>query len=211
MICGNTPFNSFPYRTSSYLTRFFEDIDLPYVHDGSTRSWWVRTVLTELNSKPSDDEMLPSKEIIKVIEYLLHPDHFVSNTNSSQPKAFELINTTLRPYELELDPKTNIATLRSTNGNFISTAIDRSSSKFITFTPDVFAVPDKEVQENLVSVMMPLAAEFDDVYAAIKASCTANNVICYRADDIWENTAIVQDIFSLLFCCRIVIVDYTRS
>ena len=103
-----------------------------------------------------------------------------------------------------------MSTLRSTNGNFISTAIDRSRvQKFITFTPDVFAVPDKEVQENLVSVMMPLAAEFDDVYAAIKASCTANNVICYRADDIWENTAIVQDIFSLLFCCRIVIVDYT--
>lgn len=36
MICGDDPFRSFPYRSSSYLTRFFVDLDLDYVHDGST-------------------------------------------------------------------------------------------------------------------------------------------------------------------------------
>ena len=83
MICGDTPYTSFPYRSSSYLTRFFEELDLPYVHDGSTRFWWVRSVLIELNSKPSEHEGLPPEGMMKVIEYVLHPDHFIGNPNVS--------------------------------------------------------------------------------------------------------------------------------
>ena len=43
MICGNYDEDEaesyFVYRSSSFLTAFFEDCDLPYVHDGSTRKW----------------------------------------------------------------------------------------------------------------------------------------------------------------------------
>jgi hypothetical protein len=51
MICGDAPFDFFPYRSSSSLTRFFVDLDMEYVHDGSTRRHWVNDVLKELNSK----------------------------------------------------------------------------------------------------------------------------------------------------------------
>jgi hypothetical protein len=51
MICGNEPFTYFRYRSSSYLTRFFIEIDLDYTHDGSTRNFWVEEVLAELNTK----------------------------------------------------------------------------------------------------------------------------------------------------------------
>ncbi len=47
MICGDDPFRSFPYRSSSYLTRFFVDLDLDYVHDGSTRRVWVNDASTQ--------------------------------------------------------------------------------------------------------------------------------------------------------------------
>ena len=62
MICGDQPFEFFPYRSSSYLTRFFVvDIDLDYVHDGSTRRHWVNDVLNELNSKQPAATGLPPK------------------------------------------------------------------------------------------------------------------------------------------------------
>ena len=32
---------------------------------------------------------------------------------------------------------------------------------------------------------------------------------CLRADDIWEETAIIQDVFNLIFRAQVVIVDFT--
>jgi hypothetical protein len=43
----------------------------------------------------------------------------------------------------------------------------------------------------------------------LKEACTANSVFSYRADDIWTNSEIMQDIFDLIFSSRLVIVDYT--
>ena len=42
MICGNYPAEEslFPYRSSSYLTAFFEGAETDYAHDGSTRGAW---------------------------------------------------------------------------------------------------------------------------------------------------------------------------
>lgn len=46
-ICGEAN-NSFPYRSSYFLTKFFNDLGLNYSHDGTTRRYWVRDVLLEL-------------------------------------------------------------------------------------------------------------------------------------------------------------------
>ena len=48
-ICGDNP--KYPYRSSYYLTRFFQDLGFDYTHDGSTRRFWVRDVLLELDVK----------------------------------------------------------------------------------------------------------------------------------------------------------------
>ncbi len=213
MICGDVPYSGIlPYRSSSYLTRFFEEIDLPYAHDGSTRSWWVRSVLIELNSSAEQEESLPSKDMIKVIEYLLHPDHYIGIGNVDQQRAVEAINEILRSYELEVvtETKTKLPSLQSTTGSFISTAVERKKvQKIITFAPTVFSVPEIELQDRLIAVMMPFAAEFNDVHDAIKEACTENGMSCYRADDIWANSAVMQDIFDLIFSSHIVIVDFT--
>lgn len=50
MICGDDT-EVFPiYRSSMYLTEFFQDIKLDYTHDGSTRKWWVLEVLQKLKN-----------------------------------------------------------------------------------------------------------------------------------------------------------------
>ena len=81
--------------------------------------------------------------------------------------------------------------------------------KSIVFTPSVFKIPDEKVDENLVSVMMPFSKEYEGVYTHIKSACSNLKLECKRADDIWEDHTFIQDIFSLIYRSKIVIVDFT--
>lgn len=47
-ICGEDG-NHFPYRSSYFLTQFFQNLGYPYQHDGSTRRFWVRKILFQMN------------------------------------------------------------------------------------------------------------------------------------------------------------------
>jgi hypothetical protein len=85
----------------------------------------------------------------------------------------------------------------------------KPSERKITFAPNVFQVPDGYVELDLASVMMPFGKEFDPVHDAIKRACSASSLRCLRADDIWEESTIVQDIFNLVFRAQVVIVDFT--
>lgn len=76
--------------------------------------------------------------------------------------------------------------------------------------PRVFQIADPEsIEISLVSVMMPFHPSFDAVYAALKESSDAVGMRLRRADDIWENPAIIQDIVSLIDRARVVICDCT--
>ena len=85
----------------------------------------------------------------------------------------------------------------------------KPAKKRITFCPSVFEIPEVSTDENLVSVMMPFSLEFRDVYGAIKAACEDAGFVCKRADDIWEHSILIQDIFRLIFTSKIVISDFT--
>ena len=212
MICGDPPYDSnFPYRSSSYLTTFFRGIDLEYRHDGSTRRWWVSEVLEELNKKPDLDEEFPSTELIKVIESLLDPTNFISS-DANHDLAINQVNQLLKSQSLtiEKDGKTGNVTLCKIVDGFISTSSDvKEVTRVITFSPSVFSVPYKPTVDELASVMMPFSMEFDDVLETIKTACSDVGMFCYRADNIWNNTTIIQDIFELIYCSSVVIVDFS--
>ncbi|MFW6122102.1 MAG: lytic transglycosylase domain-containing protein [Petrotogales bacterium] len=187
MICGDKPYNHvFPYRKSYYLTLFFEDIGLDYKHDESTRKWWVTEVLKQLNEKPEMGPGFPSSELKKVIEYLLNPEHYM---DYDQDKAIAQVNRLLKYQNMgvEKDESSGNVTLYKISDGFISTATDEKKiRKSITFAPSVFKVPDKQVEELLVSVMMPFSTEFDSVLAVIKEACNEIELECKRVDDIWN-------------------------
>lgn len=65
------------------------------------------------------------------------------------------------------------------------------------------------VDENLVSLMMPFHASFDDVHASIVEASAQSEMQCLRADDIWEHDAIIQDIVSLINRSHVVVCDCT--
>ncbi len=99
------------------------------------------------------------------------------------------------------------------NKMFSNTNVKNISSEpqaqSIVFTPSVFKIPEETVNENLVSVMMPFSKDYDDVYTHIKSACSNSKLECKRADGIWEDHTFIQDIFSLIYKSKIVIVDFT--
>jgi hypothetical protein len=74
MVVGDNPL--FPYRSSFYITRFFERCGLPYTHDGSTRRVWTMQVLEELNLGPSRSPDLPSDSLLRIIDEMFDPYDF---------------------------------------------------------------------------------------------------------------------------------------
>lgn len=74
--------------------------------------------------------------------------------------------------------------------------------------PTVFQIPEHEnIEPTLASAMMPFDAGFNAVYDAIRQAAENVGLRCRRADDIWENAAIIQDVVALIDRSRIVICD----
>ena len=100
MVCGNES-EHFKYRSSSYLSAFFEDCDLEqYVHDGSTRKWWVAGVLEEILGHPADDPALPSQSFQFVIQVLMDLAD-AAEKDPLRSAALQELNTTLAREGLE--------------------------------------------------------------------------------------------------------------
>lgn len=98
----------------------------------------------------------------------------------------------------ELDPNSKLVRLGMT-----------SSVTELQIRPSVFRVPSGKVEEDLVSVMMPFDTAFSKTFDAIKAGCSSCSLRCQRADDIWDEHEIIQDVFSLIYRSRVVISDFT--
>ena len=79
-------------------------------------------------------------------------------------------------------------------------------------SPQVFKLPIESPRDpDLVAVMMPFGAEFSPVYEAIHGAVEALSLQCCRADDIWENHHIIDDVIGLLWRARVVVADLTSK
>lgn len=61
--------------------------------------------------------------------------------------------------------------------------------------------------DDLVSVMMPFGAEFTPAYTALQEAATRIGLKCQRADDIWINHHVIQDIVDLIAKAKVVVCD----
>lgn len=75
--------------------------------------------------------------------------------------------------------------------------------------PTVFKLQNIAQEPDLVSVMMPFSSSFSPVYEAIKRAASSAFLKCARADDIWINSALIQDIFDLIVRSKIVVCDFS--
>ena len=60
-------------------------------------------------------------------------------------------------------------------------------------------------------MVRPFSPVFNDVYQALKSACESVGGECKRADDIWQDSTVIQDIFSLIYCSKIVICDFSEK
>ena len=76
--------------------------------------------------------------------------------------------------------------------------------------PKVFQIPEHEsIEPTLASAMMPFDAGFTAIYESIQQAASSAGLRCRRADDIWENASIIQDVVALIDRSRVVICDCT--
>jgi len=73
----------------------------------------------------------------------------------------------------------------------------------------IFKINHCNVEQDLLSVMMPFDQHFKNVYDSINNTSDNFGLRCERADTIWNNDAIIEDIFELIARSRIVVCDCT--
>lgn len=83
------------------------------------------------------------------------------------------------------------------------------SGLFENAQSSVFKMPGDPIRSNLVSVMMPFSGAFTAVNEAIKTACADLDLECLRADDIWEHSTVIQDVYSLIYRSKIVVCDFS--
>jgi hypothetical protein len=96
MICGNFKAEEsfFRYRSSKYLTEFFQDCDMEYQHDGSTRSAWVAHTLSTILTETQANGNMPPESFSRVIRSLMDQGDAV-NEGPERPGAVAMLNAAL--------------------------------------------------------------------------------------------------------------------
>jgi hypothetical protein len=85
MICGNEDKGKFfLYRSSSHLTKFFQDCDTDYTHDGSTRNTWVANTLQVILSELQTNTATLPETFLLVIKVLMDKSDAVNEDIEEQ-------------------------------------------------------------------------------------------------------------------------------
>lgn len=75
--------------------------------------------------------------------------------------------------------------------------------------PTAFTLPTLAAKPDQIAVMMPFSAAFAPVWTALKEAATSEGWLCQRADDIWEDSVLINDVVSLIARSKVVICDLT--
>jgi hypothetical protein len=93
MVIGDD--SHFPHRSSSYITRLFEECDLDFVRDGSTRWAWTSERLVELLADPQPAaNTLPSR--FMVVLRTLMDKRDASDDDPDRSLALQALNAPLK-------------------------------------------------------------------------------------------------------------------
>jgi hypothetical protein len=209
MIRGDGPSQKiFPYRKTEKLAVFFQNLGLNYTFDGSLqRIQWVESVIKDLNEQADPEAADLSIELKKVIRGVLDSNDYIDLRYTKLEKAKKLMDQMLKEYQLNLNTILNPE--QEITRNPPKPHSQKKEEQFLKITPQVFTIPQKKINNNLVSVMMPFSKEFQEIYDSIKQSCEDANMSCQRADNVWENSMIIQDIVDLIFTSGIVVADFS--
>lgn len=175
-----------------------------FARDHFTKSDWFRVAhLTD-----TVDLLEDHPRLLKSLDF--HDDDYDGNSLQVLSKMSTMGAANLGELERYVEErKSRVTYVRPVDARFVSTASGRLPERIVTFAPDVFQIPDKAVESNVLSVMMPFEGRFAGTYNAIRNVCSRLGIECRRADDIWDNSILIQDVFDLIFTARAVLTDFT--
>ncbi|MCX2563019.1 hypothetical protein [Acetobacter thailandicus] len=90
----NHPAPHFVYRSSSRLTRFFEEAGTDHVHDGTTRGDWTADTLRKILEEPHTDDLTPPDAFCRVIARLMDQAE-AQDEPEERPAALKALNLAL--------------------------------------------------------------------------------------------------------------------
>jgi hypothetical protein len=189
MICGNFEKETtrFVYRSSSYMTKFFQDCDTDYRHDGSTRASWVAGSLKDILAGPQAAPNAPPDAFARVIENLMDPSDAV-NEGWDRTEALAHLNITLAREGFEaFYAKDRKCYLRHIATNTVATAITNPHRPFtaaeIKRREQLTAYLDKASEDELIEeVLLPLFRQLG--FHRITATGHKDKALEY-GKDIW--------------------------
>ena len=158
MVIGDKEY--FPYRSSSYITRFFEECDLEFIHDGSTRWSWTATRLAELLNEPQPGAHLLPDRFVHVLRVLMHKSDALDN-DPDRSLALTALNKPLSREGYEaFYGEDNMLYIRHIGTKKVSTA----ANPHRPFTPDELKRRERLVKyldlctedELIEAVLLPL-------------------------------------------------------
>src|SRR5450756_415562 len=97
MIVGNTDKGKevlFTYRSSSYITKFFQECDTDYKHDGTTRNAWAYSTLIAILEEPQASPNVLPDTFSRVIRTLMDQAD-QTETDPDRKKALAQLNLAL--------------------------------------------------------------------------------------------------------------------
>ncbi len=157
-VIGDSEF--FPYRSSSYITQFFEECDLDFVHDGSTRWAWTADRLSELLQEPQPAAYALPERFVHVLRILMHKSD-ADPDDPDRSKALDALNEPLsrEGYEAFYGDD-NLLYIRHIGTKTVSTAVNPHRP----FTPreiekreQLIAYLDKCSEDELIEeVLLPI-------------------------------------------------------
>lgn len=176
----------FPYRSSSYITQFFEDCDLDFIHDGSTRWAWTVGRLEELLKEPQPTPNALPDRFVHVLRVLMDKAEAVDGDHDRK-QALETLNKPLSREGYEaFYGEDNLLYIRHSGTQTISAA----ANPHRPFTPREIERRDQLVayldhcseDELIVEVLLPLFRQLG--YHRITAAGHKDKALEY-GKDIW--------------------------
>lgn len=185
MVIGDA--EHFHYRSSSYITRFFEECDLDFVHDGTTRAIWTGERLTELLEESSPNANSLSSRFVTVLRVLMDKAD-AEESDPDRSLALEALNKPLQREGYEaFYGEDRLLYIRHTGTNTLS---DAAVNPHRPFTPkeierreQLFAYLDKCSEDELIEeILLPLFRQLG--FHRITAAGHKDKALEY-GKDIW--------------------------
>jgi hypothetical protein len=176
----------FPYRSSSHITRFFEECDLDFVHDGSTRWSWTADRLSELLQEPQPAPHALPERFVHVLRVLMQKAD-AEPEDTGRTLALEVLNKPLSREGYEaFYGEDDFLYIRHIGTKTISTAINPHrpfTPKEIERRQQLIGYLEKCSEDELIEeVLLPLLRQLG--YHRITAAGHKDKALEY-GKDIW--------------------------